>query len=190
MTESVSVEDPMAWKMFLKRHWGAVALAGIAVAGVAVWSILVFLWYAGEAQASGLVPAGLGAWSIGTVVDFLLRLVFWEAVLVGIPVIVLGVIGWAWGKRLPAAERAEYERGEKKKDHRSDAGNGFSFLLFLVFLLKVYLDGNWGLPLAGWTFDYLIDSVVWVLVSVLIVFGIPALIAGLWWLRRQTRQVP
>ena len=185
----MSTDDSMAWKRFLKRHWGAALVAGAAAVLALIGSVLVFLWYAGEAQASGLVPAGLGAWSLGTLVDFLLRLAFWEIIFIVVPAAVAAIIAWAWWKRLPAEERREYERGGKKKDRRSDAGNGFSFLLFLVFLLKVYLDGNWDLPLASWTFDYLIDSFVWVFVSVLIVFGIPALIGGLWWLHRQTRYV-
>jgi hypothetical protein len=191
MTENMSVNDSVAWKKFLKRRWGAAALAGVGAAVAIIGAVLVFLWYAGEAQASGLVPSSLAAWSIGSLVDFLLHLAVWEIFLIAIPAAVAAIVAWAWWKRLPFEERMEYERGgNKRKNRRSDAGNGFSFLFFLVFLLKVYLDGNWNLPFSSWTFDYLVDSMVWVFVSVLIVFGIPALIAGLWWLRRQVNRVP
>lgn len=192
MTESLMYDESMAWKRFLKRHWGAALVAGTALALALVGSILVLLWYAGEAQAGGLVPEGLGAWSMGNLVDFLLRLVFWEIIFIAVPVAIAAIVAWAWWKRLPAEERAEYEGAKMfgKGSKRSDAGNGLSFLLFLVFILKVYLDGNWDLPFADWTFDYLVNSVVWAFVAVLIVFGIPALIGGLWWLRRQMRHVP
>ena len=56
--------------------------------------------------------------------------------------------------------------------------------------IKVYLDGNWDLPISSWTLDYVVDSSISILIWGAIVFGIPAIIIGLIWLSQEIRKNP
>lgn len=177
------------WKTFLRRHWKISIVFLIAIIAVIIGAILVFLWFAGDAQATGLVPATLDLWTMGYLITFLLYLLLWEFLLVVIPVIVVvAAVYFLWWRRLPEWEREEYKRENLffgRSSRRSNAGNGITFLVNVLFVLKVYIDGNWNVPFADWTFDYLVESYVFALVLVLVIFGIPAILGVTWWVRRE-----
>jgi len=59
-----------------------------------------------------------------------------------------------------------------------------------VFCIKVYLDGNWGVAIATWKFDYLVYSYLWALIWILIIFGIPMALGGIWWIRHEMKKEP
>ena len=120
------------WKKFLRNHWKILALiivvGIIAVAG----AIYVFLWHVEQAQPD-LVPMLLADWSMGHIITFIIHLIFWEAVFIGIPIlIVFAAIYTQWWKKLPDMERKEYRDAHLFGGHskRSDAGGGISFLTF------------------------------------------------------------
>ena len=82
------------WKLFLKRHW-KVAAAFVAACVIAfIGAIVVFLWFVGNAQSTGLVPSALSLWSMGHLVTFILYLIMWEIIFVGIVVAAGAIIGW------------------------------------------------------------------------------------------------
>ncbi len=166
----------------------------IAVAIVAVISaILVFLWFVGDAQATSLVPTTLNLWTMGYLVTFLLHLLFWEVLFIGIPVIIaVAAIYILWWKKLPDEERNEYRRGHLfgKRSRSRDGGGAITFLVNIGFIIKVYLDGNWNVPFATWTFDYLVYSYLWVIIWMVIIFGIPIVIGGSLWLRHEMKKTP
>ena len=60
------------WGKFLRKHWAAfaafIAAAILAFAG----AVYVFVWFTGNAQSTGLVPAALGMWTMGNIVAFIL----------------------------------------------------------------------------------------------------------------------
>ena len=58
-----------------------------------------------------------------------------------------------------------------------------SLFFFIAFCVKVYLDGNWNVPIGSWTLDYVVGSMVLILEWTLIILGIPAAIAVVWWTR-------
>jgi len=180
------------FKKFLKKHWQMLALfiviATVAIAG----AIYVFLWFVGGASPD-LAPPLLSGWAMGHFIPFILHLIFWEAIFIGIPVLItIAAIYFGWWKKLPDKERKEYRDKHLfgKRSKRSDAGGGFSFLIFIVFCIKVYLDGNWGVAIATWKFDYLVYSYLWAIIWVLIIFGIPIAIGGTWWLRHEMKKKP
>lgn len=166
-----------------------VVAAIVAMIGV----ILVFLWFVGDAQSTGKVPASLGSWSIGSCVTFIFNLIFWELLLIVVPVIVFIVaIYYLWWKKLPSGERKEYKRKKLfgKHTRKTDGGEGISFLVTIFFVIKVYLDGNWNNPFSNWTFDYLVYSYLTALMWICIIFGIPILIGALWWINREMKKKP
>lgn len=184
MEENESEKGSEGWKKFLRKHWSIVALfavlAGLAFAG----AVCVYLWFVGDAQASGLVPSSLGLWSMGNVVTSILHLIFWELLLIGIPVAIGAVIGWQWWKRLPEEEKKEYHFFGKRS-RTTSGGSGVSLLFFIAFCIKVYVDGNWDVAIATWTLDYVVDSMITILVWSLIIVGIPMAIGAIWWIHHE-----
>jgi hypothetical protein len=190
MVETELENGEKIWKKFLRKHWNIVVLFVVGAILVSIGAIFVYLWVVGDAQLTGLVPATLDLWTMGYIVTFLLHLIFWEAILIGIPVILAAVVGWLWWKKLPDDEKEEYKREHLfgKRSRRTEGGEGISFLIFIVFIIKIFLDGNWNVAFATWTFDYLVYSCLWALIWVLIIFGIPIVIGGTWWLHREMKK--
>ena len=169
------------------RHWKIVALFVLGAILIFIAAIYVYLWFASDAQATGLVPSSLGLWTMGHLVTFLLNLIFWEILLIGIPVIIGAIAGWMWWRKLPAEEKKEY-RFFGKRSRAASGGNGVSLLFFIAFCIKISLDGNWNVPISTWTLNYLVDSMVAVLVWILIIFGIPIAIGITLWIRYEMKR--
>lgn len=191
MAESDTESGAKIWKTFVKKHWNMLAVWIVAAIVAVIGAILVFLWFVGDAQATSLVPQTLNLWTMGHLITFLLNALLWEVVIIGIPVIVfILVIYFFWWKKLPAEERSEYRRGHLfgKRSRRRDGGGAVSFLVNLGFIIKVYVDGNWNVPFATWTVDYLVYSYLWVIIWMAVIFGIPLIIGAIWWIHRETKK--
>jgi hypothetical protein len=175
-----------SWRGFIRRHWGAFVVFVLAGALIIADSVYVFWWFAGAAVSSNLVPPTLGLWTMGNLVSFILNLIFWELLLVAVPAIVGAIVGWMWWRRLPYEERSGYHM---RRGGRSTQGSSaVSFLIFIGFLIKVYLDGNWNVPIGSFTLAYVVGSVITIIAWGLVIFGIPAAIALTWWLRREMKK--
>ena len=180
------------WSKFLSKHWKIFALI-VAIGIVAIiGAIYIFLWFVGDAQSTNLVPTTLGLWTMGYFVSFILYLILWEILYIGIPVlIVIAAIFFLWWKKLPDEEKKEYKHGHLlfgKRSHRSDAGGGISFLIFIFFIIKIYLDGNWDFPFAEWSFDYLVYSWLTALLVVILIFAIPLGLGAIWWIHSKMKK--
>ncbi len=187
MIGEAGVEKGSDWKNFMRKHWSIVAIFVVAVVLAVVGAVYVFLWFVGDAQTIGLVPAILGQWTMGHVVTFILHLIFWELLFIGIPAIIGAVVGWLWWRRLPEAEKREYHFFGKRS-RSTGGGGGVSFLFFVAFCIKVYVDGNWNVAIASWTLDYVVGSMITILVWTAIILGIPAAIIGLLWLSHEIKK--
>ena len=194
MMESNLENDDKIWKKFLKNHFQMFILFLIAVIISFVSIVYIFLWFVSEAQLISLVPVILGDWTIGYCITFILHLIFWELIYVGLPVVLfIAAVYFLWWKKIPEDERIEYKEGNLLsggKNHRRDAGGMITFLINVFFLFKVYLDDNWSLAFKNWEFDYLVNSYIWALIWVLVIFGIPILVGGSWWIINQMRNKP
>ena len=182
----VAEENGSGWKKFLGKHWNIVAI--FVAAGVLAFAgaVYVYLWFVGDAQATGLVPATMGLWSMGHLVSFILHAVFWEVLFIGVPAIIGAVAGWQWWRRLPDEEKKEYHFfGKRSRTTRG--GGGVSAFFFVAFAIKVYVDGNWNVAIATWTLNYVVYSMLTILAWVLVIAGIPATIALIWWLHREIK---
>jgi hypothetical protein len=189
MRETGSENDSKIWKKFLRKHWNMVFLFVVGAILVSIGAILVYSWFVGDAQSTGLVPATLGLWTLGHLVTFILHLIFWELLFIGIPVAIAAIAGWLWWKQIPYEERKEYQFfGNRSR--AENGGSGISFLFFIAFCIKVYIDGNWNVAVASWTLDYVVDSIISILFWGAIIFGIPAIIVGLFWLSNEIRKKP
>jgi hypothetical protein len=193
MTENEIESDSRIWRKFLRNHWRMVILFVVGAALASLGAILVFLWFVGDAQSTGLVPSTLALWAMGYVWTFAWNLIFWELLIIGVPVILSIVLVYMlWWKRMPSDERDEYRRGKLfgSRSRKRDGSGGFSFLASIVFIIIVYLDGKWNTPFSTWSFDYLVYTWLWALIWVSIIVGIPMILGGTWWLHREIKNHP
>ena len=189
MTQKMPVEKNSKEKQFMKKHWNMVAVFIVAAVIAIVGAIYVFVWFLGTAQSTGLVPSSLGLWSMSHMISFILHSIFWELILIGIPVAIGAILGWQWWKRIPEEERKEYHFFGKRS-RSSRAGDAVSPLLFIAFALKVYVDGNWNVAISTWSLDYVVGSMVTILVWIAAIFAIPAIIGIIWWIRHEMNTKP
>lgn len=173
-----------AWKQFVRRHSKFTLLIVGGIAAAAVAALLVFLWVVADAQATGLVPSGLGEWTVGYVLTFILHVILWELILVASWVIPLALAAFfLWYKKLPDEERRKYEGGPRRSRSAGENG-GFSFFVGLVWFVIVWIDGRWNLAFRDWTFNDLVYSWIAAGLVVLLIVGIPAMIYLVWSFRR------
>lgn len=180
------VKNDADWKLFLRNHWKVAATFAAACVLAVIGAIIVFLWFVGNAQSTGLVPSGLNLWSMGHLVTFLVFLALLEIIFIGIPVAIGAIAGWRWWRGLPAEERRQYHFFERRT--RAAGGGGMSLFIFIAFALKVFLDGRWNQAMASWNVDYVVGSLIWIIFWVAVIFGIPLAIAGVWWIRHEMRK--
>jgi hypothetical protein len=191
MVEFESKQSEKIWKTFVRKHWNMLAVFIVATIVAIIGAILVFLWFVADAQITNLVPQTLNLWTMGYLVTFLLHVLFWEIILIGIPVIAfVAAIYFLWWKKLPAEERHEYRRGHLfgKKSRSRESGGTITFLVNIGFIIKIYLDGNWNVPFATWTFNYLVYSYLVVIIWIAVIFGIPMTIGAILWLHREMKK--
>ena len=173
------------WRGFARKRWRIVAAFGAAAVVAFVSGVYVFLWFVSNAQSSGLVPSSLGLWTMGHLVIFILTVIFWELLIIGIPVAVAGVLGWQWWTRLPEGDRTGLRFRTRSRTTRG--GGGLSTFFFIAFIIKVYLDGNWNVPISSFSLNYVVGSMVTILIWTAVLLGVPAAIAVVWWIRREKR---
>ncbi len=188
--ETESENGSEIWKKFLRKHWNMLVLFIIGAILASIGAILVFLWFVGNAQSTGLVPTTLSLWTMGYLVTFILHVIFWEVLLIGVPVIIAAIAGWLWWKKLPDEEKKEYHFFGKRSGATSGGGGSVSLLVFIAFCIKVLTDGNWNVAFATWTFDYLVYSWLSALIWILIIFGIPIALGIIWWIRHEMKKKP
>ena len=188
MTEPIQVQSGSDWQQFIRKHWPAFALF-IAVAILAVaGAVYVFVWFTGNAQSTGLVPSTLGMWTMGNVVLFILACHLLGACPNRNPSSYRCSCGLAMVEK---SVRCRKEKSSLWKRSRSDrAGGAISPLLFIAFALKVYVDGNWNVAISTYTLDYVVGSMVTILLWIVAIFAIPATIGLIWWIRHEMNKKP
>ncbi len=122
MNETGSANGSEGWKKFFRKHWNILVLFVAAAILASVGAVYVFLWFVGYAQSIGIVPTILGLWTMGNLVAFVLYAIFWELLLIGVPVALAAVAGWLWWRKLPSDEKNEYHFFGRRS--RTTSGGG------------------------------------------------------------------
>ncbi|MHA1950063.1 MAG: hypothetical protein ACW99V_02390 [Candidatus Thorarchaeota archaeon] len=184
MSDSEEFLDEVQRK-FLRKYWKmAIVLAAFFSAAVA-GLILVFLWFVATAQATGFIPATIGLWSIGSLINFILHTIFWELVLVVSWVIVVVVVLYLkWYKTLPPEDTEGWPRGRGRREE----GDAFGFFVGIIWLIIVYLDGRWETAFQAWTVNDWVYSMGAALLWMFLIIGIPVGLYFLWWINKERQK--
>jgi hypothetical protein len=188
MTEQIPAQTKIEsdWRAFIRKHWAAFAVLTTAVAIAVAGAVYVFTWFTANALTSGLIPLTLNLWSMNSILIYALYAAMWELAVVGIPVALGAIAVWQWWKRIPQTEKSLYHLSGNKHSKASKGSAPVSFLFTLAFAIKVYLDGNWTQPISDWTLNYVVGSMITILLWIVAIFAIPAAIGVAWWLTRKT----
>ena len=190
MTEPTEEE---IWKKFLRKQWKMVVIIAGAIAGAAIGALFVFLWVKDTTVTATPALVNLGAWTMGYGMTFFLNILLWEFLIIGLPLIAaVIVILILWWYKLPDEEREEYKgdpnkKKSKKRRNAGGGGGGISFLVFIVWMIIVFVEGKWDTTFTLFPLDYLIFSSLFAWGLVLLICGIPMAIFAIWWLRRELK---
>ncbi|MHA1379178.1 MAG: hypothetical protein ACTSRG_12420 [Candidatus Helarchaeota archaeon] len=193
MAENEEEINDEVWIKFLRKHWKMAILIITGIGIAAVCGVLLFLWFIlPNALSTNLLQKSLSFWTIGYALTFMLGVILWEFLFIGVPVIVCAVIIFLlWWKKLPDEEREEYIGNPKKKRRRvsNSGGSGiFSFLVVITWLIIIYTDNNWNTFFAAWSIEYLVYSWISAFLWDLLIFGVPMSIALLLWIRHEMKE--
>jgi len=190
------------WKGLVKKHWKIYVLFIVGCIVACIGAILVLMWFMGYQAIGGYGTWNIGMWSIKSFIGFVIRLVLWEFLIVGIPAIVVVVLVWVlWFKKLPAEEQENHKfwfrRGEhrdkidEKQTRRTGGGAGiFNLFVFIVFIIILAIDGTFNTPIGTLPYSYFVYTWLWALFWIGIIAGIPLTIGAIWWLNRQLKEIP
>ena len=160
-------------------------IIGVGI-GAAIGALLVFLWVVKNGQATGLIPKLLGEWTVGHFIIFILHVILWELLFIGIPVAVAAcLIYMLWWRKLP-----EEEKRPSRGISAGKSSGGISFLVTIVWLIIVWIDGRWNLAFQSWTLNDWVYSWLTAFLWVSLIIGSPVVIGGIWWLRKELREKP
>jgi hypothetical protein len=158
----------------------AVVFAALAIAAVAE-AVLVLLWVVADMQSLGLIPATLGLWSVGNIITFILHLLFWEIVLVGLWVLVAAAVVYLkWYSNLP-----EEDKFPKRERGRREQGGAFGFVVGITWLIIIWFTGRWDLTFNVWTVNDWVFTWLWAMFWDLLIIGIPVLLYFIYWIRKE-----
>ncbi len=167
--------DDIPWKL-LRKYWKYLAVFVIGGIVAFIGGIFVFFWYVGTSAVGGQGTWTIDQFTIGNIVRWVIFLILYELAIIGIPTaVILGGLAFWWWKNLPQEEKDQFE---SKKSRRKDAGSGggFSILTAIIFLIIIFVQGNWNTPLGALSYSYLVFTWLWACIFTIIPFGIAALV--------------
>ncbi|MFX1293977.1 MAG: hypothetical protein ACFFD2_03825 [Promethearchaeota archaeon] len=193
MVENEQNNDKI-WKEFLRNHWKFCIIVVVGVVIAISGAVLVFLWRVSEAPTALGTPVNIGNWTVGFMVIFILNLILWEFLIIGIPILVaIAACYLLWWNKLPEEEKEKYKGDPKKKGSRKriTTGHGgglISLIVTITWLIIVWIRGYWNIAFSAWAFNTFVNFILWACLWDLIIFGIPIILLIIFWIRHEMKE--
>ena len=184
MEEVQKKNDEQFWKEEVKKHWKFLILCVAAIVILFIIAINVLIWHIQTSPIGNYGTATFDQWSLDWIVRFIIVLILWELLFVGLPAaLFFGLGGYLWWQRLPADEKKGFKDQEKRSHNKRNTGGGFGLLLFIAYCIYIAIDGNYYTAFGSQPYSYWLYSYFLMIGWLMIIFGIPMAVAGLLYLR-------
>jgi H+/gluconate symporter-like permease len=108
---------------------------------------------------------------------FIILIVLLELLFVGVPVAIFAGVGfYIWWMRLSEEEKKEFKSKEKKAKKKKHGGSGCGCVMFIALCIYIAINGNFNTKFANLSYSYFIYSMLYTVMWILIILGIPAAI--------------
>ncbi|MFX1237843.1 MAG: hypothetical protein ACFE8P_09000, partial [Promethearchaeota archaeon] len=157
--EENTINNEKFWKEEIKKHWKALVLGAVAFVGLLIVAVVVFIWHVETTPFGNQGTATFNEWSLEWIVGFVIVLVLWELLFVGLPaVLIFGVGGYLWWKTLTSDEQAKFKCEDKKKEkkykHAGGCGCGCGLFMFIAFCIFMAIHGAYSVPFGSQPYSY------------------------------------
>ncbi|WP_287585567.1 hypothetical protein [Candidatus Borrarchaeum sp.] len=167
-------DDDITWAL-LRKYWKYMAIFVVGGVIALIGGIFVFFWYVGTSAVGGQGTWTIDQFSIGNIVRWVIFLILFELAIIVIPTaVILGGLAFWWWRNLPQEEKDQF-KGRKTRKREAGSG-GFTFLTAIIFLIMIFLQGNWNTPLGALSYSYLVFTWLWACIFTIIPFAIAALV--------------
>ena len=179
MEKDQEISSAQFWREAIKNHWKVMVLAVAAIVALAVIAVWVVFWHIQTSPIGDYGKATFNEWSLDWTVRFLIILILWELLFVGLPGgLIFGLGGYLWWKKLPLEEKSMFKKQEDK-NHKKKGAGGFGIVLFIFYCIYIAIDGNYYAPFGSQPYSYWIYSYIFMLLWLLTIAGIPGAIIGI-----------
>jgi hypothetical protein len=166
--------DEIPWQL-VRKYWKYLAVFVIGGVVAFIGAILVFFWYVGTSAVGGQGTWTIDQFTIGNIVRWVIFLILFELAIIGIPTaVILGGLAYWWWRNLPQEDKDQFRSGKTRK--REAGSGGFTFLTAIIFLIIIFVQGNWNTPLGALSYSYLVFTWLWAGIFTIIPFAIAALV--------------
>jgi len=191
--------DEISEKQLWKRIWSEfrIPLLVVILAGICaiIGGLLVLFWFIRITPLGYYGTATIGLWRMNWVVGFMILLILFELLFVGVPAgLFFGLGGYLWWRNLTLEKKQFFKDREKKKTHRKQeygGGGGFGFFMFIFYCIYLAFDSHYNAPFGSEPYTYWVYAWFLTIMWLLIYVGIPAAIILLivyftYWRKRRT----
>ncbi len=183
MENEQKMTDEQFWKDMIKKHWKALFFFVIAIVILCIIAVIVLIWHIQTSPIGNYGTATFDEWSLNWVVSFIIILILWELLFVGIPAaLIFGLGGYLWWQKLPTNERTKF-KDENSKKKKAIGGSGCGIFMFIAYCIYIAIDGNYFTPFGNKPYSYWVYAYLLTLGWLVIIVGIPMVVIVLIYLR-------
>jgi hypothetical protein len=196
MTSEETLEDAsykVFWRNIVVEYWYFVVLFGLITIGAIIGAILTLNWYIDTSPIGGQGTWTFDQFSMGSAIEWVIFLILWTLIIVGLPVLIVGgiLVAIIWYEIFSLEQREEIksqiQRDEERKKRlgRTSEGSGaFGFFMFIGMCIYIALDGNWMTEFGNLSFSYFINAWIAVFLWAVVICGIAVVFGLLWFINK------
>jgi hypothetical protein len=181
------------WRNLAVEYWYLVVIFGLIILAAIIGAIFTLIWYVDTSTIGEQGTWTFDQFSMASAIEWIILLILWTLVIVGLPVLIVGaiLIAIVWFGIFSSEQREEIksqikrdEEREKRFGRKSEGGGIFGFFMFVGVCIYIALDGHWNTEFGSLSFGYFINAYIAVFLWAVVIFGVGAIIGILWFVTK------